>query len=120
VSGHKLVVGGLLAAMLVGCGGTPPPPKHTGSHQQPNDDVERQVLDRLDDWTGDQTIGGVRVHAEPPYFAASGSLCRWVELQTGTAPARRRLACKEGGADPAVVGGWFYAPDVLVAPAPIP
>lgn len=111
--GYKLVVAGLLTACLSGCGGGPPSgPKHTGGRQEPTSPTEQQVLDRLDDWTGDQTIGGVAVHAEPPYSAASGATCRWLELGS-----QRRLACKN---DPAAVGGWYYAPDVLVAPAAVP
>lgn len=109
-----MVVAGLLAACLTGCGGGPAPgPKHTGGRQEPASPAEQQILDRLDDWTGDQTIAGVTVQAEPPYFAASGATCRRLVL----GGKERRLACDN---DPGSPGGWYYAPDVLVAPAAVP
>lgn len=116
MSGTRLAIGVALAAALCACGAPPPAPAHTGGREEPSSPTEQQILERLDDWTGDQTIGGLRVHAEPSYHAASGATCRWLTLGS-SGSATRRLACKN---EPSAVGGWYYAPDVLVAPAAMP
>jgi hypothetical protein len=102
-----------MLVISAGCGTTPAPPAHTGGEVEPASADERQILDRLNSWTSDQTVGSIAVHAEPPYFAASGSTCRWLVLTRPTGGSSRRLACQKGSR-------WFYAPEVLVAPISAP
>ena len=85
-----------------------PGPAHAGGKAEPKSDVERDLLTQLDDWPaeGSKTVGGVKVVAEPPYIAASGSTCRWLTIE-GEGESRR-LACKDRDDTP-----WFYAPSVL-------
>jgi hypothetical protein len=87
-------------------------PTHTGGRAKPRSDAERQILDQVETLPSGQakTVGGVVVQAEPPYFSASGSVCRWLVLTPKSGGGdRRRLACKDGTA-------WFYAPSVLASP----
>lgn len=99
-----------LALACAACGSAPPPqPLHAGDKAEPRSDTERDVLGQLDGWPAGQakTVGGVKVVAEPPYVAASGSTCRWLQLE-GQKGAERRLACQDREGTP-----WFYAPSVL-------
>lgn len=102
----------LVASFACACGSPPSPgPLHAGDKAEPRSDAERTVLGQLDGWPPGEakTIGGVEVVAEPPYMAASGSTCRWLQLE-GPKGAERRLACKDRESTP-----WFYAPSVLTA-----
>lgn len=98
------------AVLVAACGGSDPSPRATGTKVAPKSDVEREALIGLDDLREGEarSIAGVEIRAEPPYAAASGTVCRWLTMKSATVESRR-LACKDGTS-------WFYAPDVLAAP----
>lgn len=93
----------LQTACSSGTGGERP---HTGGVVRPGSNDERRVLAQLDSMPSETPtrVGRIVVEAEPPYYAASGRMCRRVRMS-----GRSRLACKGNPS-------WFYVPEVLAAP----
>jgi hypothetical protein len=71
---------------------------------EPKDDAERAVLARLSDLPANepQTIEGLEVTAGEEYTAASGRVCRPVEISG----AEAKLACQSNH-------GWVFVPGVF-------
>jgi len=78
---------------------------------QPQTDVERKVINKLDQIAANspKQIDGCLVVVEQPYFAASGRLCRRIHFTyQGRSPSTEvRLACQNGSSR------GVYVPDVF-------
>ena len=107
----------IVAALACACGGAEKraeaPASEGGGVVQPKNPTERQVLELLETLPAGKPrrVGGVVVVADPPYYAASGRLCRGVTVTpSGGKQSAQRLACREGEK-------WVYVPTVMIAPA---
>lgn len=72
-------------------------------------DPDQQALGRLDDLAAGASLGltnGATAVVEPTYTAASGRLCRWVDMRYANGSDNRRLACRHAG-------GWRWSAGVL-------
>jgi hypothetical protein len=115
---RSLGVGVVLASLgLVGCG--PSTSQSDAVYARsiepgsvaPRDEAERAVLAQLSQIPADkeQTIHGRKVVAGQEYAAASGRICRKVQI-SGKSGVSSRLACMDRGA-------WVFVPDVFGAQA---
>jgi hypothetical protein len=106
----------LLATLAVACGGG-----HRSRAQDVTDandtgrvipagtPTERAILAQLGQLPpgSRRALGDGSVVAEPAYHAASGRLCRALQMtEPGQRKVRQRLACSDGRQ-------WFFVPDVL-------
>jgi len=109
-----------LAAALLGCGGrnkVQPTARDIrdandlGRTVQPGSPAERAVLAQLDKIPPDSptTVKGTEVVAGAPYHAASGRVCRGVDLKAGAGQVVTRVACTRGQE-------WFFVPNVFTGP----
>ncbi len=84
---------------------------------EPASEVERRTLAQLDELPADAPVAieGKRVVAGETYLAASGRLCRTLQIEGSSAS----LACKtpSNEEDERAPSRWFLAPDVF---GPVP
>lgn len=106
----------LLTLLLSSCAGQPETnprdaadANDTGRRLAPTGEGERALLRQLGTLPSGaaRRVGDADVLAEEPYQAASGRVCRALQL-TRQQPTRvsRRLACNDGKA-------WFFVPNVF-------
>jgi len=75
---------------------------------------ENQILEACSEMETGETkvVGELSVLAHAPYAAASGRLCRTLEIASeGGAPAQQRLVCEANK-------GWVFVPDLFPRLAP--
>lgn len=79
-----------------------------GRTVQPDSPAERAVLAQLDKIPADSPteVQGIHVVAGERYHAASGRICRGVDLQPSGARPAARVACTDGT-------NWFFVPNVF-------
>lgn len=115
---QRLILSGLsvfLGAMALGCGPSveyyapAPDPYYErvlhGSRSEPSTDLERELLEACAStpYAEPVIVGEGHASAGAAYAAASGIVCRQVELSEASAPS---LACGDGV-------DWYFVPDVF-------
>ena len=108
----------VLAVLLNACSAQRPPSARdvadandTGRTLSPQTANERLVLQQLSQLPNGtaRRIGDASVVAEAPYDAASGHICRALQLTPSkTRTTDHRLACTDGR-------GWFFVPNVFAS-----
>jgi type IV pilus biogenesis protein CpaD/CtpE len=110
---HRLgarVLAGALPSLLAACASTPPAaawsPELAPSTLETTSPAEAAVLERAAQLPVDEPVdvSGLRVVAAAPYSAASGRLCRELQLDD-----QLRLACSGDE-------GWVFVPVLLEGP----
>jgi hypothetical protein len=109
----------LAAVVSAGCSSQPrfpdaeDPAMEQHGRVPPSSEVESQALKQLDSLAPNASVSilGRSVRASAPYAAASGRLCRRVEIGQGkkTGASTGLLACRDERE-------WHYVPDVFAAP----
>ncbi|MCB9659665.1 MAG: hypothetical protein H6726_18605 [Sandaracinaceae bacterium] len=96
--------------LAVGCASAPPAaafsPELAPSAVEPASLAERELLRRAPELPSGESVdvSGLHVVAAAPYAAASGRMCRELEVDQ-----RPRLAC-------ATEGGWVFVPVLIEGP----